>query len=174
MYAVGGSVLSRARTSYMGIVIGWIWGGETCGQIPGQLQPKQILGGPAGVAGAGLFYSRKRLSMRWNPAREASSWPGPFLLLHFCFMFTLDINITEHAHVWKSCSLLWWSDIDTVMLWSISFSRHWESSVSCGWERGSHFGQVAIVLLFQEFGKAFEPSPVKITFGTRTVPSPAS
>lgn len=70
---VGGSALARARPSYMGMGIGWIWGGETCGQIPTHRQSKQILGGPAGVAGVGLFYSIKRLSMRWNPAREASS-----------------------------------------------------------------------------------------------------
>lgn len=28
------------------------------------------------MVGVGFFYSRKRLSVRWNPAREASSGPG--------------------------------------------------------------------------------------------------
>lgn len=167
--------LSKARPSSMGIGIGWLWGGETCGQIPTYRQSKSILGGPAGVAGVGLlFYSRKSLSMRWNPSREASRWPGLFLLLHFCSMFIPDINITERTHIWKTRRRLWWSDVGTGMLCSISFSRRWESPVSWGWERGRPFGQAAIFLLFQEFGKAFEPSPVKITFGARTVLSPAS
>lgn len=36
---------------------------------------------------------------------------------------------------------------------------------------GRPFGQVAIFLLFQEFSKAFEPSPVKITWSEDCPPS---
>lgn len=45
--------------------------------------------------------------------------------------FTLCTNITEHTRVRKFCDLLCWSDIGTVMLCSISFSRRWESPISC-------------------------------------------
>lgn len=101
---VRGSVLAGARTSYMGIVIGRIWGGEACGQIPAQRQPKQILGGPAG--GRWLILFQKEALNEVESCQRGFQLTWPFFLLHFCFMFTLDINITEHAHIGKSCSLL--------------------------------------------------------------------
>lgn len=95
---------------YVGTVIGWIWGGETIGQLP--TQSKQTLGGwalPYFIPERGSQYLR-----RWKAAQEASSWPGPFLFLRLCSVFTFDINITEHAHGCKFCSQLWWLHTDTV------------------------------------------------------------
>lgn len=143
MCVVGGPVLSGARTSYMGIVIGWIWGGEACGQIPTHWQSKQILGGGAGMVGVGLFYSWKRPSVTQEGGILPERLPADLAFSSFrlCCMFTLDINITEHAHGWKFCSLLWWLHMDIVMLCSISFSRLGEPPTSYGWEWGGILGK---------------------------------
>ena len=101
-----------------------------------------------GRGGVGWFYSWKRLILT---LRQSSFWLT-------CSAFTLHRNGAEHTRVRKFCDLLWWSDIGTVMLCSISFSGCQESPISCGWGWGRPFGQVAIFLLFQEFGEALNLS----------------
>ena len=90
------------------------------------------------------------------------TWPFP--------LFTSLLPVyTRHKHPrarsrLQMSSQLCWLHTDTVTLCSISFSGRRESPISCGWEWGRPFGQVAIFLLFQELGEAFELSPVKIAF----------
>ena len=154
---------------YVGTVIGWIWGGETCGQLP--TRSKQILG-----AWALPYFIPKRGSVTQKveccPRGFQLTWPFP--------LFTSLLPVyTRHKHPrarsrLQMSSQLCWLHTDTVTLCSISFSGRRESPISCGWEWGRPFGQVAIFLLFQELGEAFKLSPVKIAFGMRTALPPAS
>lgn len=49
--------VANSQGSYLGIVIGRIWGGEAHGQVPVHEKRKQSMRGWAGMLGVGLFPS---------------------------------------------------------------------------------------------------------------------
>lgn len=174
MYVAWGSVLSRARTSYVGIGMGCDLGRrKTCGQIPTHRQAKQILGGGVDITGIGLLYSWKSLSLtHWGGILPAGrgfwpTWPFPL------FTFLLHVYTPSQSTL-RSGNAVILCDQQTSAPWccvAFQFQGIGSLQFHVGGVGGRPFGQVAIFLLFQEFSKAFEPSPVKITWSEDCPPS---